>query len=65
MLKTCVSDYCFCVDTQNPAKCACDGMSVFAKDCQFRGIALDHGWRDMSICRKTITNLNSLRKKSS
>lgn len=59
MLKSCISDYCFCVDPLNPTKCACDGMSVFAKDCQFRGIALDHGWRDMGICRKFATAISS------
>ncbi|KAG4071830.1 hypothetical protein HA402_005991 [Bradysia odoriphaga] len=50
LLKTCTSDYCYCSDKANPAKCACDGISVLAKDCQFRGVMLDHGWRDMEIC---------------
>lgn len=54
LLETCVSDYCFCSDQQNPSKCACDGVSVFAKDCHFRGIALDEGWRDMEVCRTCL-----------
>lgn len=53
LLKSCTSDYCFCNDNKNPTKCACDGISVFAKDCQFLGIMLDNGWRDMELCRKT------------
>ncbi len=55
LLKTCTSDFCYCSDKAHPTKCACDGISVLAKDCQFRGVMLDHGWRDMEICRKIKT----------
>lgn len=53
-LESCISDYCFCSDQKNPTKCACEGVSVFAKDCHFRGNALEHGWRDLELCRKCI-----------
>lgn len=56
LLKNCISDYCYCSDSTNPTKCACEGLSVFAKDCQFRGVILDNGWRDMELCRKIIEN---------
>lgn len=55
-LESCISDYCYCSDPKNPTKCACDGISVFAKDCQFRGHVLEHGWRDMELCRKYQSN---------
>lgn len=51
MLQTCISDYCYC-HNENRAQCACDGITVFAKDCQFRGIMLHDEWRDTETCRK-------------
>lgn len=54
LLESCISDYCYCSDPNNPTKCACDGFSVYAKDCQFRGNVLEHGWRNMELCRKFV-----------
>lgn len=53
LLESCISDYCYCSDPANPTKCACDGISVFARDCHFRGNSLEHGWRDLELCRKS------------
>lgn len=49
MIEACMSDYCYC-SHENREKCACDGITVFAKDCLFKGIQLNEAWRDMSIC---------------
>lgn len=51
MLETCISDYCYC-SHENREKCACDGVSVFAKDCLFQGVKLNSEWRNLEICRK-------------
>lgn len=51
MLETCISDYCYC-SHENREQCACQGITVFAKDCQFQGIQINSNWRDMEICRK-------------
>lgn len=51
MLDACVSDYCYC--QENREKCACDGVTVFAKDCLFQGVDLNKSWRDMTICPLT------------
>jgi len=58
LLTTCITDYCTCSNVLKPEKCACDGVSVLAKDCTFSGIKMEHGWRDLNICRK---NLKSFR----
>uniref|UniRef100_A0A1B0D0P6 Uncharacterized protein n=1 Tax=Phlebotomus papatasi TaxID=29031 RepID=A0A1B0D0P6_PHLPP len=50
LIESCVSDYCFCPDSEHPEKCSCDGVSVFAQDCAFQGVELEHGWRDMEVC---------------
>lgn len=50
LLTSCMADYCQCSDKINPEKCTCAGISVLASDCQFQGIMLDHGWRDMEFC---------------
>ncbi|XP_059615285.1 hemocytin [Phlebotomus argentipes] len=50
LIQSCISDYCFCPDTEHPEKCSCDGISVFAQDCAFQGVELEHGWRDMELC---------------
>lgn len=47
----CISDYCYCKD-ENRKGCACNGLTVFAKECQFQGINLKPDWRDMELCRK-------------
>lgn len=49
VMESCISDYCFCSKSER-SQCACDGLSVFAKDCQYRGIKLDQEWRDTEIC---------------
>lgn len=52
LLEACISDYCYCSEN-NRQQCACDGITVFAKECQFQGINLNADWRDMEICRKS------------
>lgn len=51
LMDSCVSDYCYC-DQEKREMCACNGLTVFAKECLFRGIKLDPKWRDMKVCRK-------------
>lgn len=51
MMETCISDYCYC-SNDNREKCACDGISVFAKDCIFQGTKLSNEWRDLQTCRE-------------
>lgn len=51
LIEACLSDYCFC-SHENRKKCACDGLTVFAKECQFQGVSLNNEWRDMQLCRK-------------
>lgn len=55
MIETCISDYCYCPN-KNRVQCACDGISVFARDCQFNGISLANGWRDTDVCRELESN---------
>lgn len=50
ILDACISDYCYCKD-ENRKECACNGLTVFAKECQFQGINLKPDWRDMELCR--------------
>lgn len=52
LVKTCVADYCNCANQKHPETCNCDALSVFAKECAFRGVKLEHGWRNLEICRK-------------
>lgn len=52
LIALCIADYCNCWDPTNPEKCACTGFSVVARDCIFQGILMDHGWRDLQICRE-------------
>lgn len=51
VLNACVTDYCQC-NYENKQRCACNGIAVFAKECQFQGAELKHDWRDMEMCRK-------------
>ncbi|CAD7005472.1 unnamed protein product [Ceratitis capitata] len=37
--------------------CNCDAVSMLAKECIFKGITLEHGWRDLEICRKWSKSL--------
>lgn len=52
LMKNCISDYCNCKNSYERTECICNGISVLAKDCRFRGVMLDNGWRDWQICRK-------------
>jgi hypothetical protein len=52
LMKNCISDYCNCKNSYERTECICNGISVLAKDCRFRGVTLDDGWRDWQICRK-------------
>lgn len=52
LMKNCISDYCECKNTYERTECICSGITVLAKDCRFRGIMLEDGWRDWQICRK-------------
>lgn len=51
LMKNCISDYCECTNTYERTECICNGIAALAKDCHFRGIMLDDGWRDWQICR--------------
>lgn len=51
VLNACISDYCHC-NFEKKKQCACNGITVFAKECQFQGVDLKHDWRDMELCRK-------------
>lgn len=53
MLDACISDYCYC-NQANREECACNGITVFAKECLFQGVKLNPMWRDMEVCRKLI-----------
>lgn len=53
LMRSCLSDYCFCYDKKQPRECACNGMNVLAKDCAATlGVIFENGWRDTEICRK-------------
>lgn len=52
LMKNCISDYCICKNTYERTECICSGISALAKDCRFRGVMLEDGWRDWQICRK-------------
>lgn len=53
LLKTCVDDYCNCNNQAHPETCNCDALAMLAKECTFRGVKLEHGWRNLEICRKS------------
>jgi integrin beta 3 len=55
LLRACMADYCGC-STDDRTGCACQGVSILAKDCKFRGVAIDNEWRDMVLCRKFVKN---------
>ncbi|XP_055854171.1 hemocytin [Episyrphus balteatus] len=50
LMKSCVNDYCNCANKDHPEMCNCDSVAMLAKECEFRGIKLEHGWRDLQIC---------------
>lgn len=51
LMKNCISDFCSC-KSHDPVECICSGLNAIAKDCSFRGIMLEDGWRDWQICRE-------------
>lgn len=52
LMKNCISDFCYCKNQLDPVECICNGITAMAKDCRFRGIRLEDGWRDWQICRE-------------
>lgn len=52
LMKNCVDDYCNCANQEHPETCNCDALSMLAKECTFKGIKMEHGWRNLEICRK-------------
>ncbi|XP_067647324.1 hemocytin isoform X2 [Eurosta solidaginis] len=50
LLRACVDDYCNCPNREHPETCNCDAISMLAKECIFKGVRLEHGWRDLEIC---------------
>lgn len=59
LMKNCIDDYCGCKNTYERTECICNGLGALVKDCRFRGVTLEDGWRDWQICRK-IFNKNFL-----
>lgn len=53
LMRSCLADYCFCHNKNDPKVCACRGITVLAKDCASTlNVNFESGWRDTSICRK-------------
>jgi hypothetical protein len=52
LMKNCISDFCNCKNSYERTECICNGIEALAKDCRFRGVQLEDGWRDWQICRK-------------
>lgn len=53
LVRSCVSDYYYCYNKNNPNECACNGIAVLVKDCSaVFDFNFDKGWRDPEICRK-------------
>lgn len=50
VINACILDYCHC-SPENRQKCVCNGIAVFARECQFQGVDLKQDWRDMNLCR--------------
>ena len=51
LIKSCVADFCFCHNKQNPTACACRGIDVLAKDCSSTWeVNFEDGWRNTEIC---------------
>uniref|UniRef100_A0A1I8MML0 Hemocytin n=2 Tax=Musca domestica TaxID=7370 RepID=A0A1I8MML0_MUSDO len=50
LMRTCVDDYCNCPNQAHPETCNCDALSMLAKECTFKGIKMEHGWRNLEIC---------------
>lgn len=52
LIRTCIADYCNCPNRDHPETCNCDALAMLAKECMFKGIQLQHGWRNLEICRE-------------
>lgn len=52
LLRSCIDDYCNCDNQEHPESCNCNTLSTLAKECTFKGVKLEHGWRNLEICRK-------------
>ncbi|KAH8270632.1 hypothetical protein KR018_012544 [Drosophila ironensis] len=50
LIRTCIADYCHCANQEHPESCNCDAIAMLAKECAFKGIKLEHGWRNLEIC---------------
>ncbi|SPP76371.1 hemocytin [Drosophila guanche] len=50
LIRTCMADYCNCANREHPESCNCDAIAMLAKECGFKGIKLEHGWRNLEIC---------------
>ncbi|XP_034481426.1 hemocytin [Drosophila innubila] len=50
LIRTCIADYCNCPNREQPESCNCDAIAMLAKECMFKGIQLQHGWRNLEIC---------------
>lgn len=59
VLNACILDYCHC-NLDNRQQCVCNGMAVFARECQFQGVDLKQDWRDMDRCRMYQTTFSTI-----
>ncbi|XP_037900754.1 hemocytin [Glossina fuscipes] len=50
LLRSCIDDYCNCDNREHPESCNCNTLSTLAKECTFKGVKLEHGWRNLEIC---------------
>ncbi|XP_030375562.1 hemocytin [Scaptodrosophila lebanonensis] len=50
LIRNCIADYCNCAHREHPENCNCDSIAMLAKECAFRGINLEHGWRNLELC---------------
>ncbi|XP_031619378.1 hemocytin isoform X2 [Contarinia nasturtii] len=55
ILEVCISDFCYCRHA-NRKECACNGLTVFAKECLFQGNTLQPDWRNMELCPLSCEN---------
>ncbi|CAG9836626.1 unnamed protein product [Diabrotica balteata] len=52
----CRSDYCNCLDSNDPTACACDNFDVYVKHCTLFGIKGLSNWRDENTCPMKCSN---------
>lgn len=51
LLDACQGDYCSC-ELEDPSHCACETISVYAKECLHKGVTEVAHWREEDVCRK-------------